>query len=434
MTRARVLVLASLAAGCPASRDPADKAPSPSGSAAPAPAPLLQPGPASVPSIQPVALPDERVVPLIAGQPLAAEAQGEGDAFGVELLFDARLLVTSPPPLHLGATATTIAAASGAASGGVRVTLGAGRARLRFGPRTFAMDEGWELRSDRRRAGAVLLSPQAGAATVRVVPTGALRPLLSERRFDVVPLAPTQLTSLPDPPPHRGRKVVRTKVVTAWGVLELDQMPAPTMPRPSPKTDARGDVDVELQGLDGAGESLCRLLVELVAADRAASGPPCSPALVPLRAELQFALGGGLLLDATSVREGPVARSDLALSPVGARMSSSPLPDPKQPFAPSESLLSLRSKGESTSFDLVNKAPAPRLALIDGVPAYLVPSGGDARVSLHAGRYVVEWRTPLGELVERALELDAPGRATATQWVPAPPSSAAPMASARNGP
>jgi len=378
---------------------------------------------------------DERIVPLIAGQSLPADVFSEGEAYGVELLFELRHRGVPAAPLHLGANANAITVAQNAAVGVLRVTLGVGRARVRFGARAFAMEEGWELRGDRRHGGAIVLFTHGGTPVYRVVPTGALRPLLAERRVDVVPLGPTHLASLADAAPHFGRAVSRTRVTTAWGSLDLDQIAAPTSTRsPSPKGDARADVEAEQQGLDGAGESFCRSLLEMVAADRATSGPPCSIGLVPVRAEITYVNGGGLLIDATSLREGPIVRTDLAFPPASARASDVPFADPKRQLVPSESLFAIRSKGESVSFDLVDKSPAPRVALVDGVPAWLLPAGGDARVSLHAGRYVVEWRTPLGEIVERAVEVDAPGRATANQWVPAPPSSASPMASARNGP
>jgi hypothetical protein len=431
-------LLALGASGCPGAREgDADKTAAPTSppltAAAPQPPPL-SPVLASATSA-PV---DERIVPLVPGQPLAQTSPVEGEVFGAELLFEVRLRGMPSPPVHLGANPTSIVAAQNAAVGVLRVTLGAGRARARFGARAFAMEDGWELRADRHRGGSILLLPHEGALVYRVIPTGALRPLLAERRVDVIALGPTHLAPIAEPASLLGRSLVRTRVTTAWGSLDLEQVVAPTSARPTIKqADARptpADAEPETQGLEGGGEAWCRSLLELIAADRSAAGPPCSMNLVPVRADVQFVHGGGLVLTATSLREGPVPRADLAFPPSTARMLEVALPEPKFPLAPAESLFSLRTKGESCSLDLVDKAPAPRLALIDGVPAYMVPAGGDARVSLHAGRYVLEWRTPLGEVVERAVELDAPGRATTAQWVPAPLSSASPMASARNGP
>lgn len=436
MSRAAWFTVALVLCGCPSTREGGSGEPAATTtSTKTVTVPPAVPS-ASVLASATVAPVDDKIVPLIAGEALPPDASGEGEAYGVELLFELRHRNVPPPPVHLGANANAIANAQNASVGVMRVTLGSGRARTRFGARAFAMDDGWELRADRRRGGAIILFSQAGAPSYRVVPTGALRPLLAERRIDVVPLGPTHLASLGDAPPHFGRPVTRTRVTTAWGSLDLDQIVA----QPSQKTvtaskaDARPDTDAEQQGLEGAGEAFCRSLLELVAADRAASGQPCAASMIPVRADISYVHGGGLLIDATSMRDGPIARADLAFPPPLARSSIAAFGEPKFPMASSESLLAIRGKGESVSLDLVDKSPAPRVALIDGVPAYLLPAGGDARVSLHAGRYVVEWRTPLGEIVERAIELDAPGRATVNQWVPSPLSSASPIASARNGP
>jgi len=441
MSRLALLVAPTVALGallcaCPGGRDSGGGAPATStvSSTAAVPSPPTVPA-ASVLASATVAPVDEKIVPLFAGEALPTDGMGDGEVYGVELLFELRHRNVPSPPLHLGATVAAVTAAQNSAVGVLRITVGAGRFRTRFGPRAFAMDDGWELRADRRRGGAIVLFTHGGAPIYRVVPTGALRPLLAERRIDVVPLGPTHLASAADPPPHLGRPVTRVRVTTAWGSIELDQISAPTSSKPvSSKLDARSDADGEQQGLDGAGEALCRSLLELIAADRAASGPPCSIGLLPVRAEVSFTHGGGMSITATSLREGPIARADLAFPPAAAHTSPAALGEPKLPLASSETLFAMRSKGESASFDLVDKTPAPRIALIDGVPAYLVPSAGDARVTLRAGRYVIEWRTALGELVERALEIDVPGRATVSQWVPAPLSSASPIASARNGP
>lgn len=434
-----LLSLLLLLGGCPSTREGSSGPPAAASSSqvATAPSPPLSPS-ASVLASATVAPVDERIVPLVAGESLAADPLIDGEVYGIELLFELRQRGLPGAPTHLGANAAAILAAQNASSGVLRATLGGGRMRLRFGARAFAMDEGWELRADRRRGGALLLLPQQTGLGYRVVPTGALRPLLSERRIDVVPLGPTLLAKSTDAEPRFGRPVTRTRVTTAWGFLDLDQIEAssaPPSPKPSAnKGDARADAESEQQTLDGAGEALCRALLELVAADRAASGLPCAMGFVPVRAEIGFTHGGGLVLEGTSLRDGPIARSELTFPPPSARFTGAPLGDAKRALTSPEALLAIRTKGESTSLDLVDKSPSPRVAVIDGVPAWLLPAGGDARVSLHSGRYVIEWRTPLGEIVERATEIDAPGRATVVQWVPSPLSSASPMASVRNGP
>ncbi|MBI2394982.1 MAG: hypothetical protein HYV09_35760 [Deltaproteobacteria bacterium] len=446
MKRSPLALLALLAMGllaCPSAREGGGAPDSGTvASIAQAPrAPSISPGELASATVTPA---DDRIIPLASGEKLAPESAADGEVSGVELLFDVRLRNVPAPPLHLGAVPGAIATAQATAVGTMRATVGAGRVRVRFGRHAFAMEDGWELRADRRRGGAILLYSTGGTPAYRVVPTGALRPLLSERRVDVVPLGPTHLASLA-PGTHLGRETVRTRVITAWGVLDLDQIAVSSKTSVSaggpaasatPRPDARvGDAEAIDPGLDGGGDSLCRALVELVASDRAIGGAPCATDLVPVRADVSFTNGGGVIIDASNVREGAVFRADLSFPPAAARASSDALADPKlPPFAAQEALLAIRAKGEPSSLELLDKSPSPRVAVIDGVPAWLLPAGGEARVSLRAGRYVVEWRSPLGEIVERASEVEVPGRATVSQWVPAPLSSASPMASARNGP
>jgi hypothetical protein len=176
------------------------------------------------------------------------------------------------------------------------------------------------------------------------------------------------------------------------------------------------------------------MLLELVAADRALGGGPCSESLVPVRAEIAWLAGGGVLIEATSLREGMLARADLAFPQPGSRLVTTPLGDVRDDAFGGDALLAIRSKGEPSSLELANKSPQPRVAIIDGVPVITLAPGAERTISLRAGKYVLEWRTPLGERVERPSELDVPGKASANQWVPAPPSSASPIASVRNGP
>jgi hypothetical protein len=176
------------------------------------------------------------------------------------------------------------------------------------------------------------------------------------------------------------------------------------------------------------------MLLELVAADRALGGVPCADSLVPVRAEIAWSSGGGIVLEATSLREGTLSRADLAFPPTGAHLATAPLGDvPDDPFG-GDALLAIRAKGEPGALELANKSPQPRVAVIDGIPVITLPPSSDRTVTLRTGKYTLDWRTPLGERVDRTLEVDVPGKTSAIQWVPAPPSSASPIASVRNGP
>lgn len=417
---AMVLANVTLLASCPSSRDGgggASQGNAPTVAAPPAPTPMPPALASAAP--QPEA---DKIVPLVAGEALPPESL-DGDGFGVELLFEARLLSSG------GAALPAITAAQAATVGLLRVSIAGSRVRVRFGAHAFAIDEGYQLRYDRGHSGGVLMLP---SGAYRVVPPGALRTVLGERRVDVMPLGPAQVVSL-GPSTHLGRNTTRTRVTTAWGTVDLDQVAPPSSPRPLSKGDARPDASETGETLAG-GEALCRALLELVAADRALGGSPCASGLIPVRAQLGYATGGGLLLEVTSMREGSIARADLAFPPAGAQLSTAPLPEGKPTFIAPETLLTLRPKGDIAGLELSNKTPLPRVALVDGVPIGVLAPNSERTLSLRVSKYSVEWRTPLGELVERGIEVDVPGRATVSQWVPAPLSSASPMASARNGP
>ncbi len=370
----------------------------------------------------------DKIVPLAPGEALTADV-GEGDSFGVELLFELRLLRAPAAPTHLGALPAMVTAAQSAHAGVIRASVAGSRARMRFGAHAFAIDEGYELRGDRGRGGAILVLP---GNAYRVVPNGALRSLLNDRRVDVMPLAASQVAQL-GASTHLGRATVRTRISTAWGTLDLDQIAPPGAPRAAPRSDARSDAGETGEALDG-GEALCRTLLELIASNRALGGAPCAEAMIPVRAEIGYATGGGLLLEVTSLREGTIARSDVAFPPPSSFASRAPVPDGKFAFATGDALLTLRAKGDPASLELSNKTPTPKLAVIDGVSLGVLAGGAERAVALRASRYVIEWRTPLGEIVERAAEVDVPGKASVAQWVPPPLSSASPIASARNGP
>jgi hypothetical protein len=376
---------------------------------------------------------ETKVVPLRPDEPIAADLNVEGEVFGLEVLFEIHLKNLPAPPPTFGAVQTAIATAQTATVGSLRASLGAGRVRAPAGRHAFALSDGWELRADRGHGGALLfLDP----TSYRVVQAGATRALFSERRLDVSALGPARILD-EAPGSHLARATTRTSITTTYGTLKLDQITAPvgTPPRSSPSRDAKADGgELAEAGLDGAGVPLCRLLLELVAADRALGGAPCAASLVPVRAEIAWSSGGGLVIEATSLREGTLSRADLAFPPSVAHLATTALGDVHDdPLGP-DALLALRGKGEPGPLDLSNKSPQPRVAAIDGIPAVVLPPSSERTLTLRTGKYVLEWRSPLGEKVDRTLEIDVPGKTASVQWVPAPPSSASPIASVRNGP
>jgi hypothetical protein len=422
------IVIALGSAACPNAREAGGVGAAPASSVAPAvrPPKSVVPRPAALPTTS-----EDRFVPLLPGEPLPADpAPLEGETSGIELVVELRPRALPPIPVHLGANATAIHATNAANVGTIRITIGGGRLRARIGARGFALDPGWEFRADHRRAGAILVTRGANGSNYRVVPVGAIRALFAERRLDVVPLGTADVVA-GAPGSHLGRPTTRTTVTTAYGTLVLDQIVAP----PSRTIAARGDArSVEVTEPEGGGEPLCRAVLELVAADRAALGSRCGEGLVPVRADIAWASGGGLLLEVTSLREGNVARAELGFPPAQVPWARGPLGELRAEVVAAETSLGLRPRGEPVSLDVGNRTPSPRILVVDAAPIALVPPGGERSIPLRAGRYLVEWRTALGEVVERATEIEVPGRAVATQWVPAPPSSASPIASARNGP
>src|SRR6202034_1788086 len=135
-----------------------------------------------------------------------------------------------------------------------RIVLGAG----------FVLPEGTELRERIDRYGHVVYSPEEG--TYRVAAPGALRALLGERRLDVAPASPAEVTHNGEGPKRFGRPTHKVEVATraAKGSFEIGHL---------------GD-------LGDGGTLLCRSLLELMGAP--AGTPLCSDGDLPLHAELRW--------------------------------------------------------------------------------------------------------------------------------------------------
>jgi hypothetical protein len=347
--------------------------------------------------------------------------------------------------------------------GAITVELADGRARLRLGAATFALPEGSQLRLSRGYVGALwIAAPTDPSPGYRIVPPGALRTFVTEARADVVPFGPTRITAT-TPVEWLGRPAERTTLTTSYGRLLIDQIAAPhPSPRapfapapsgasagsasaaaatasPSPSaaaSNARGDAgraaeagtEAPTIGLDGAGEPLCRSLLELVASDRALGGAPCDAEHVPVRVEIAWSGGGGLLLEATALRERPLARSELAFPPARLRI----VPPPQ--LGDGASFLLEPPRGETVALELVDGALLPRLAIVDGVVVGWIAPGRALTVAVPRGRRHVEWQSLFGETAETAIEADAPSRVIAGQAIPTPLPSASAIASVRAHP
>lgn len=414
--------------------------------------------------------------PLSAGVALARDPIADDlPIWAIDVTFDVGWIDRAAPAPHPPQSPASL-----------RATLAHGRARLDFGGHALGLEERTQLRAAREKLGFLVVPPAsldretAAALGYRVVPPGALRPYVLDRRIDVLPLVPTQVSE-PIEATRAGRAVTRVSVKTAYGSLELDQIVAPqptgsaarkaepigdagavdaavtgdaivvdVVAASAPSTSGGGatleagiaiDPPKRARGLEGAGESLCRFFVELVGADRALTGAPCAADRVPIHAELTFAGAdrGGLRFSLRDLREREGTALEVAFPPRGAHLLAAPAGPPTSAslWVDAAALLAIHPRGDAVELVLVNRASQPRVVSLDDLAIAWIPPAIERSIGVRAGRYRVEWRTPLGEIVDRAVDVDAPGRATSSpQFIAAASSSSstAPIASARNGP
>ena len=285
-----------------------------------------------------------------------------------------------------------------------RITIEASQARARFVLSAgFVLPQGTELRARADRYGHLVLWP--GEETYRVAESGSLRALLGERRLDVAPISQAAVTPVAD----GGRRLnLRTRRLEVWT--------------------RAARASFELASFRDAGEGgvlVCRLLLDLM------NAPPstavCASDEVPLHAELRWTTKGALTFDVTSIaRRADLSAQDLAAPPAQATFETRP---PAQ--IGGEALL---SKADLASFrsapvdpgpmgtrdaqppppesglQVVNSSDELRVVWLDGVPvAWVAPGGGQWLSSLMRGRYVLQWRTFLGDAWEPPRNVGAPG-------------------------
>jgi hypothetical protein len=370
---------------------------------------------------------------LPAGVALPADiAASEPDAWGIELEWSVRARFAASPPTELGAVVTAYPTAS---RDGWSTMLSSGRVSMKLGAPAF-VDDHSELRAAVGWVGAIHVWGAPASAHYRVLPAGSLRAFLTEGRADVVPLAPARV-SMGEPGSRLGRKTERATITTSYGTIELEQIVAPASLRPAiAQGDARApDASGTALSLEGAGDPLCRSLLELIAADRVASAEPCRVDRVPIYVDVAYTTGGELTLEATSLRERTVPRAEIGFPPPGASLSPALAPFANAHLLVSaDAFLAVRPRGEVAQLVFQNDARSPRLALLDGVSIATIPAGEKVTLDVRAGTYLAEWRTPIGELVEGAVEVTAPGRVVAAQLSPTLPAIAAAIPSARIGP
>jgi hypothetical protein len=409
-----VAAVASVAAvttlvGCPGRRDLGDAPPAP-----PAPGPAgggtkslvgaaLPPAPSDTVADVPA------IAPLTLGAPLPRDTLDPLDPAGLALTWIVTPRDAPTPPLP----------AESAARDAWSLVVGEGRAAIQFGPHSSLARDGSELRFEQDRAGALHV---LDAGHYRIVPAGALRAFLDEGRADVLPLAPSTLVPL-EASTRFGRPTVHARVTTTYGAVDLEQIVleprpgfggAPSKAAPSGVADARVDATAPPgEGLEGAGGALCRFLLDLVASDRVLGGEPCAADRVPVHIEVSYVAGGGLVIDGAAVRDAVIARDDLAFPPFGATLALPSDPHDARLLVPATTLLALRPKGDTVSLDLSNEGDRARVALLDGLPVLSMPAHSTATLSVRAATYRFEWRSPIGEIVEAAADVQAPAKISA---------------------
>jgi hypothetical protein len=273
-----------------------------------------------------------------------------------------------------------------------------GRMRAELTGASFPLAAHSELRARSDHYGNLLVWPNGGG--YRVIPPGALRTVLGERRMDVTPL------SLASPRPQgEGRRlglpVRKVEVASSVATLRLEL----------------GKVTESGEG----GALLCRALVELAGVDPRTSA--CQSGEVPLWASFAWQEGGGITFEVSTIaKRSDLSAAGLLVPPSLLPLLPSGLPGvPRGIFLSRETLASLRSTplplpppregAPGEGFVAVNHSDRLMYLFLDGIPVLWVPPGGDQLVvGPKGGRYVAEWRTFLGEKVLPSQWVELPAR------------------------
>ncbi len=276
------------------------------------------------------------------------------------------------------------------------IELGAARMRVILQGRGFATPSDAELRARFDAYGFALLLPPANA--YRVLPPGALRALVSERRTDVSPTGPAEVTPQGEAGRRFGQRVHKVKVVTRVGRAVFDVARVPDV----------GD----------GGLLLGRMLLDLLSA--APSTVLSAEGDVPIHAEYTWAGGGGLVFDVAQLAR-KVEPTSLSLPPPGVSFVTDPIPAPAfEQIATRDELAAIRTgpvelppgpRAVEEGLSIANHTEESRLLLLDGaVVARVGPHGRGVVEGLHRGRYHATWRTVLGDVPQEITPVTVPGK------------------------
>jgi hypothetical protein len=305
-----------------------------------------------------------------------------------------------PPPRATEVNAPVIDAARRRAETRLVIEMSPARARFVVNGAGLVVPPGTELRARVDRYGHVLLWP--GEDTYRIAEPGSLRALFGERRLDVAPTARSEVTDAGEGPRRLNLRTRRVEVATraAKATFEL----------------------ATVHDADNGGTLICRLLLDLMSASP--SSAACETDEVPLHVELRWTTQGALLFDVVSItRRFDLATQDLAAPPGSLGFVATPPPQSAAETLVARNELAafrtgpidvpaapLRDGQDPIGLTLVNSTDELRVAWLDGVPvAWAGPGGRIVLASLPRGRYVVQWRTFLGDSWDPAAAIVVPG-------------------------
>lgn len=275
-----------------------------------------------------------------------------------------------------------------------------GRMRVLFESRAFPLAAGTVLLARADRYGTLALWPEG--ATYRVIAPGALRTTLGEARVDVTPLSPGKLKKLGEGKhlDRATRKVLLTSPI-AKVVLDLADLPE----------------------AESGAPLLCRMMVELAGIQP--STPACKSAGVVLAAGFEWSGEGKdrkVSFEVTELKRATDLRpTELSIGTASHTYSGLSRPEPAA-ILTAEQLAALRTKATEPPAKPPKGTPTKGLVadnqsdlllylLLDGVPVVVVPPWSERAVTgLRNGRYMAQWRTFLGDMIDSSREVELPAR------------------------
>jgi hypothetical protein len=329
---------------------------------------------------------------------VALEAENAGkDLTGYTIAVVLRL--PDAPPVTQGAAVSASAVDAVRKSNEPRfsIDLAPARMRMRLTSLGFLLPRDSELRSRSDRFGHLFFTPDL--ASYRVLAPGSLRALFGERRADVSPLSPADVTLAGDGPVRLGYHTRKAEVQSRAGKGRFDI--------------------VRLPELGDGGALFVRALLDLM------NAPPQVSVVgvdeLPVHAELQWSTRGALFFEVVSItKRVDLAAQALSVPPSGAAFVTGALPpvagelrvEPKDLGALHTGPIDLGPQAAATTsgtLALVNTHDTPRFAWIDGAPvAWVAPEGRLELSPLPRGRYQLEWRGFLDDSADPAKTLTVP--------------------------